>query len=285
MKERDIKISVLQGAPWLPPWDPPVGVQGPTLAMALSTGDPSSCTGQVPSCGTCWCPKGGPKGVCSHHHHWSAAQWGHWNQWSCLVILDPKSKLLLKQLLVLLASLWEDEWWLCPAPEPHPHSPRATAKRRIQIGFWKLQFLTPTSPKKQTTKVLCLCSTCPWRTGTPGWVERQSATALRVLGIQASPWSQQRWQPQCPVPTVEVASRVLDSGYQNQEISIPSPSSSSSVFSYTSWIYDHWICTEQERLTQRKFSRIFWSPLQGKMFLLGKEQCAAGLRKLPLHQK
>lgn len=174
-------------------------VQGPTSAMALSREGPSSCTGQVTSHGTCWCPKCGPKGECSHHHHWSPAQWGQWNHWSCLVVLDPKSScfMFLTQLLVLLASPWEDGWWPCPPPEPHPRSPTATAEGRIP-QLWKLQFLTPASPKKQPTKLLWLFSTSPWRTGRLGWVVRQSATALRLLETQDPTWSQWRWQPWWP---------------------------------------------------------------------------------------
>lgn len=213
---------------------------GSNIGHGLVYWGPSSCTGWVPSHGTCWCPKGGHKGVCSHHHHWCPAQW------SCLVVLDPKSRcfMLLKQLLVLFPYLWVAGWWPCPAAEPHPHSPTATSKRRTQLGLGKLQFLTSTSPKKQTTKLLCLCSS--WRTGRPGWVVRQSATAPRVLQTLAS--HLETAEMTTPKPTTHCGGglqascfRLLKSGNLN-----PLPLLFPLYIQLHIWISDHWICTEQE---------------------------------------
>ena len=135
LKEREIKISVLLwAAPWQPPWAPLYGCtvllvqvgHAPTLAMA-TPGTHLIYRVPLPVVLGRW-PAMGPlgthlalmmsaskddlKGVCSHHHHWSPAQWGQGNQWSCLAALDPKSRYftLLKRFLVLLMSLQWGGW-------------------------------------------------------------------------------------------------------------------------------------------------------------------------------
>lgn len=108
---REIKISVLWFTPWQPSWAPPHGCavllvpvgHVPTLAMAT----PGTIyrvalpvvLGRWPAMGRLGAhlvvmmrpSKDDPKGVCSHHRHWSPAHWGQWNQWRCLLGLDPES--------------------------------------------------------------------------------------------------------------------------------------------------------------------------------------------------